>query len=101
MPPQMSPELLRQALMDADEQGYRLEIMDGLGVWEVFPSLRHIKAEARIEQSIRPDPEGPESACGCHVFRDLYVRFPDGSLKRPDVAIFRSMPEELDEAVTA
>jgi Uma2 family endonuclease len=100
VPTNMSSELLRQALMDADEQGYRLEIIDGLGVWEVMPSRRHIDAEARIERSVRPDPAKADPSCGCHVYRDLYVRFADGSLRRPDVAIYCQVPQELDEAVT-
>jgi len=91
--------MLLQALIDADEQGYRLEIIDGLGVWEVMPARRHIDAEARIEKSVRRDPES-ETDCGCHVYRDLYVRFPDGSLRRPDVAVYCRIPEEIDEAVT-
>ena len=96
----MNPEMLRQALMDADEQGYRLEIIDGLGVWEVMPSKRHIEAEARIERSVRRNPESASGERGCYVYRDLYVRFPDNSLRRPDVAVYRREPEEEDEAVT-
>jgi Uma2 family endonuclease len=29
----------------------------------------------------------------------VYVSFPDGSLKRPDVSIFRREPEEEEEAI--
>jgi Uma2 family endonuclease len=89
-----------KAIMDADEQGYRLEIIDGLGVWEVMPSKRHIKATARIDRSVRPDPEAENPGCGCVTFADLYVRFPDGSLRRPDVAVYCREPDEEDEAVT-
>jgi len=100
MPTGASPELLRQAILDADEQGFRLEIIDGLGVWEVMPTKRHIKAASRIERSVRPDPDAPEPGCECLTYADLYVRFPDDSLKRPDVAIYCREPEEEDEAVT-
>lgn len=31
---------------------------------------------------------------------DVYVRFPDGSLKRPDISIFRSRPREEESAIT-
>lgn len=86
-------------LAQADEAGYRLEIINGLGVWEVMPSRRHIDAESRIERSVRPDPEAG-SDCGCHAYRDLYIRFPDDSLRRPDIAIFCREPDEQDEAVT-
>lgn len=92
-------ELLPLILAQADEAGYRMEIIDGLGVWEVMPSRRHIDAEARIERSVRPDPQ-VGSDCGCHAYRDLYVRFPNDSLRRPDVAIFCREPDEEDEAVT-
>lgn len=86
-------------LAQADEAGYRMEIIDGLGVWEVMPSKRHIKAEARIEGSVRLDPKAG-SDCGGQAYRDLYVRFPNGSLRRPDVAIYFREPDEDDEAVT-
>jgi len=86
--------------MDADEQGYRLEIIDGLGVWEVMPSKRHIDAEARIEKSVRADPDSKSGECGCFVYRDLYIRFGEGSLRRPDISIFCAEPQEEDEAVT-
>ena len=76
-----------------------MEIIGGLGVWEVMPSKRHIKAEARIERSVRPNPD-LSADCGCHAYRDLYVRFPEGSLRRPDVAVYCREPDEEDEAVT-
>jgi Uma2 family endonuclease len=31
---------------------------------------------------------------------DVYVAFPDGSLKRPDVSVFCREPSELDDAIT-
>ena len=88
------------AFRDPEELGVRLEIVDGLGVWEAYPTLRHITATARIEQSIRPNPLVNGSDCGCKTYADLAVQFPDGSLKRPDIAIFCRQPDELDEAVT-
>ena len=95
----MDPQMLRQALIDADENGYRLEIVDGLGIWEVQPAKRHISAAKRIELSVRPDPEGADG-CGCVTYQGLYVVFPGGSLRRPDVAVFCREPDEEDEAVT-
>ncbi len=92
-------ELFPLIFAQAEEAGYRMEIIDGLGVWEVMPSRRHIEAEARIERSVRRDPQSG-SDCGCHAYRDLYVRFPNDSLRRPDVAIFCREPDEQDEAVT-
>ncbi|AIE85400.1 Uma2 family endonuclease [Fimbriimonas ginsengisoli] len=95
----VDPTLLKQALVEADENGYRLELMNGVGIWEVQPAKRHISTAKRIEKSIRPDPES-SSGCGCIAYQDLYVQFSDGSLKRPDIAIFCREPDEEDEAVT-
>jgi hypothetical protein len=91
---------MEQAFRDAEELGVRLEIVDGLGIWEAYPALRHISATSRIERSIRPDPVASDSGCDCHSYADLAVRFPDGSLKRPDIAVFCRQPDEMDEAVT-
>jgi len=91
--------MLREALLEADESGYRLEIMNGLGIWEVQPAKRHITATKRIENSIRPDPAS-DKGCGCVSYQDLYVQFSDGSLKRPDISIFCREPDEEDDAVT-
>lgn len=95
----IDPRSLHQALVDADEAGFRLEIMDSLGVWEVQPARRHIAKAKKIEQSIRPAP-GSETGCECVTYQDLYIQFPDGSLKRPDISVFCREPDEEDEAVT-
>jgi Uma2 family endonuclease len=31
---------------------------------------------------------------------DVYVQFPDGSLKRPDISVFCKEPEEEEDAIT-
>ncbi|WP_038057600.1 Uma2 family endonuclease [Thermus amyloliquefaciens] len=84
-------------LLEADQLGLRLEWVGGLPLWEAQPTYRHQKAVDRIRQSIRPK-EG--SSCPCIHVADVYVRFPDGSYKRPDIALFCREPEELDEAIT-
>lgn len=91
--PTQLEQLLPLILAQADEMGYRLEIIGGLGVWEAMPPLRHIEAARRVEDSFRTTGDQ-------RVFRDLYVRFPDDSLRRPDVAIYCREPDEEDEAVT-
>jgi Uma2 family endonuclease len=97
--PLMNPQMLRQALLDADEAGYRLEIISGLGVWEAHPGIKHVRANRRIERSLRPDPEAEgQGGCECVAYTDLYVLFSDGSLRRPDVAVFCREPEEEDGA---
>lgn len=83
-------------LLEADAIGLRLEWVGGLPLWEAHPTYRHQKAVDRIRQSIRPK----EGGCPCVHVADVYVRFPDGSYKRPDIAIFGREPEELDEAIT-
>jgi Uma2 family endonuclease len=81
----------------AEELGIRLEIVGGLPIWEAHPLYRHQKAVDTIRQSIRNAP-GP-GACSCVHIADVYIQFPEGSLKRPDIALFCSEPQELDEAI--
>ncbi len=89
-------------LLQADELGVRLEIVGGLPIWEAKPLIRHQRAIDRIRASIQKSlrASGPESDWGCIHLSDIYIAFPDGSLKRPDVSIFCREPEEQDEAVT-
>ncbi len=82
--------------LEADALGLRLEWVAGLPLWEAKPTYRHQKAVDRIRASIRPTGEG----CACVHVADVYIRFPDGSYKRPDIALFCQEPEELDEAIT-
>lgn len=84
-------------LLEADQLGLRLEWVGGLPLWEAQPTYRHQKAVDRIRQSIRPKEGSP---CPCIHVADVYIRFPDGSYKRPDIALFCREPEELDEAIT-
>jgi Uma2 family endonuclease len=88
-------------LLQADELGIRLEIVGGLPLWEAKPVLKHQRAVDRIRGSIQKDPDRKhEIGCGCHHYSDVYVAFPDGSLKRPDISIFCREPEEEEEAIT-
>ena len=81
----------------AEQAGVKLELSGTIPTWEAFPSARHQKAVRRIERSIAPLPGQTE--CACFDLADTYIRFPDGSLKRPDVAIFCSEPPDVDEAL--
>jgi Uma2 family endonuclease len=90
----MDPKLLQ-----ADELGIRLEIVRGLPIWEPSPVYKHQKAVDRIRASVRVQDERGGNACGCIHAADIYVQFADGSLKRPDIAIFCREPEEEEEAV--
>ncbi len=63
----------------------------GLPIWEPHPVYKHQKEVDRIRSSI---------ASSCFHTANVYIRFSDGSLKRPDISIFCREPEEQEEAVT-
>jgi len=81
----------------AEELGIRLEIVGGLPIWEAAPAWGHQKAVDRIRASIQAT---PGTACPCIHAADVYIQFPDGSLKRPDVSLFCREPDELEDAIT-
>ena len=85
-----------EAIRRADEAGLRLEVIDGVPIWETSPVKRHQSASFRIQSSIQKT-----GTCECAHYADVYIEFPDGSLKRPDIAIFCQEPVEEDEAITA
>jgi Uma2 family endonuclease len=88
------------AVMQLSEAwGLKLEITAGLPTWEAFPGMRHQKAVRRISQSLMPIPGHP-AGCGCFDVADVYIKFPDGSLKRPDIAIYCQEPADTDGATT-
>jgi len=89
--------MLDSRLLTADQLGIRLEVVNGLSIWEAQPLYKHQKAVERIAQSIRRKGE----ACGCVHALDVYVQFPNG-LKRPDLSIFCREPteEEQENALT-
>jgi Uma2 family endonuclease len=84
----------------ADELGIRLEIVGGLPMWEPSPVYKHQKAIDTIRATIQKDPSAEEAkACACIHVPDVYISFPDGSLKRPDISLFCQEPEEEEEAI--
>ncbi len=85
--------LLGQALLDADAMGVRLEVINGLGVWEFLPAWQHVKAEKRIAASIQR-PSTAEGDCGCHWYQDLLVRFSEDSVRRPDISLSCREPDD-------
>lgn len=89
----IDPKFLR-----AEELGIRLEVVRGLPIWEAHPVWKHQKAVDRIRASIQRPDAGP--GCACVHAADVYVQFPDGSLKRPDVSIFCREPDEQEDAIT-
>ena len=74
--------------------GVKLELAGGMTTWEAFPSYKHQDRIYAIRQHLKNTP-GPHSS-------SAYVKFPDGSIKRPDIAIFCREPDEdeQDGAVT-
>ena len=89
--------MIDSRLLTADQLGIRLEVVNGLSIWEAQPLYKHQKAVERIAQSIRRSREH----CACVHAMDVYVQFPNG-LKRPDVSIFCREPseEEQESALT-
>ncbi len=92
--------MLGRQFFQADELGIRLEIIGKLPIWEAHPVWRHQKAIDRIRATIEPLPSPDNAHCPCIHASDVYINFPDGSLKRPDIAVFCQEPEEDDEAIT-
>lgn len=88
----LDPKFLR-----AEELGIRLEVVSGLPIWEAHPVWRHQKAIDRIRATISV---GTGNSCACVHASDVYVQFPDGSLKRPDIAIFCREPDETEDAIS-
>ena len=82
--------------LEAEELGIRLEVVSGLPIWEAHPFWKHQKAIDRIRTTIAPK---SEASCACVHASDVYVQFPDGSLKRPDIAIFCREPDETEDAI--
>jgi Uma2 family endonuclease len=87
--PAISPE---EFILAADALGIRLEMVAGVPLWEASPVALHQFELDRIRASI-----GPEFF---HASSSLF-RFPDGSLKRPDIAILCATPsrEEMKSAL--
>ncbi len=85
-------------LLRSEELGIKLEIVNGLPVWEASPVLKHQTAVDRIRESIKHS-EADDKICDCFHVADVYVQFPDGSLKRPDISVFCKTPTETDNAL--
>lgn len=88
--PPIEDDLLWQLLAKAEEIGLRLEVTDVGIVWESMPGLRHqelsVQIYGAVQQSAQPG--------GCEGYRalDVYIRFPSGIVKRPDISIFCKRP---------
>jgi len=93
-----NPQELLEHLMQADEFGVKLEVVQGSYSWEFFPSPLHQAILGDIAQSLRRGANS-DSGCGCFSIMDAYIKFPDGSLKRPDLMIYCERPQVTREAL--
>lgn len=41
-----------------------------------------------------------QTGCQCSPIADLTILFPDGSIKRPDIAVYCILPDEQDKMTT-
>ncbi len=82
-----------------DASGFKLEITNGIPTWEAFPVIRHQAKIDTIRTHLKPSTQDA-GGCECIHYADLTILFPDGSVKRPDIAIFCRQPKELDTACT-
>ena len=79
------------------EQRVKLEITGGVPTWRLLPGVRHQKVIDRIRATIAPV-AGQAEACRCYHLADVSLIFPDGSYRRPDIAILCVEPPDIDEA---
>jgi Uma2 family endonuclease len=91
--------LWETALAADRELGIRLEMVNGVPVWEMSPAFRHQRVIDRIRDTIQRKADST-TLCECLHVADVYIRFPDGSLKRPDISLFCREPDEQTTAVT-
>ena len=80
---------------EADENGVVLETIDGQPFWEFQPNFDHQDRIGHMWMSVRRDPDAG-SDCGCFRAMDVGVVFPDGSIRRPDLAVFCRQPERRE-----
>jgi Uma2 family endonuclease len=75
---------------EAENINVKLEVINGVTVWEASPVYKHQLEVKRIAGSLR---RLPNSSCGCIETQDTLFKFPDGSQKRPDIAILCAEPD--------
>lgn len=88
-----------ELLQSAESAGIRLEMVGGVPYWEAMPGRRHHDALMGIRDRLVAERQATER-CGCHAYVELLVRFPDGSLKTPDLSLFCDHPEEEEGPVS-
>lgn len=91
----ISEEFLRAIVNSAEESLVKIELTNGLPTWEAMATPRHQRILGEIFESVRRIGEGD---CGCHRYLDTYIRFPEGSFKRPDLSIYCARLPDVDVA---
>lgn len=95
----MFPRLDDSMERSLDKSGVKLEMVNGIPVWEAFPVYRHQQKTLEVQLSILNGAKD-SGDCACISVADLTIRFPDGSIKRPDISIFCRKPPEEDSVCT-
>ncbi|GEM_PF-97397 len=91
--------LINDAMEYGPQQaGVKLEYVNGISVWEAMPVYRHQRKTLDMQISLL-DNAAP-NGCGCHPIADVTILFPDGSYKRPDIAVYCTEPADQDRSVT-
>ncbi len=76
----------------------KMEWVNGLPIWEASPVLRHQKKTLDIQMSLLS--HANQIGCECLPIADVTILFPDGSVKRPDIAVYCALPDEQDKMTT-
>jgi len=86
--------------MSLGDSEVRLELIGRTPVWEFLPSPLHQITVDQLRSNLKPSPVG-SGACACFSLADTYIRFGDGSLRRPDIAVYCNAPSHIGrEALT-
>jgi Uma2 family endonuclease len=93
----MQPDL--DTFIKLDELGFKVELTAGLTTLETSPMAGHQDAIDAIRSSIRLIANS-SLLCACVHKSDVYIRFTDGSLKRPDISVFCRQPDEIWTPIT-
>ncbi|CAN5721405.1 Uma2 family endonuclease [soil metagenome] len=90
----VSRDFLEAIVASSDHSLVKIEMAGGIPTWEAMPGVRHQRILRTVANSVRRATQAG-SDYGCHVYEDVYVRFPEGSFKSPDVAIWcEELPDE-------
>jgi hypothetical protein len=92
--PAIDEHALWELFCRAEDIGLKLELTDGGITSETFPGVRHQRLAVTIHNTIKR--ATGESSCDCYPALDVYIRFADGAVKRPDISIFCGEPAEQE-----